>query len=251
MKSLANRVAVVTGASSGIGAATARLLAAKGAKVALLARRTDRLDQLAQEIKEAGGEALAVTVDTTDAASVAAAAGQVRETFGPVDLVINNAGVMLPAPIQERKTADWRREVDVNIHGVLNTIDAFLPDLVAAGAEDRPADLVNTSSIVAQVVFPGFAVYNATKAAVSHLSRTMRAELGPQGVRVTAVEPAMTATELQGHVTDEGVNAFVGQWRAAFEWLTSENIAEVIAFTVEQPKHVNLSQITVYPTRQP
>ncbi|WP_327092345.1 SDR family oxidoreductase [Nonomuraea sp. NBC_01738] len=251
MKSLANRAAVVTGASSGIGAATARLLAAKGAKVALLARRTDRLDQLAQEIKEAGGEALALTVDTTDAASVAAAADQVRETFGPVDLVINNAGVMLPAPIQARKTADWRREVDVNINGVLNTIDAFLPDLLAAGAEDRPADLVNTSSIVAQVVFPGFAVYNATKAAVSHLSRTMRAELGPQGVRVTAVEPAMTTTELQGHVTDEGVNAFVGQWRAAFEWLTSENIADVIAFTVEQPKHVNLSQITVYPTRQP
>ncbi|GAB3656109.1 SDR family oxidoreductase [Actinocorallia lasiicapitis] len=250
-QTLAGRVAVVTGASSGIGAATARRLAGSGAKVALPAPGTDRLDDVVREIKEAGGEALAVTADTTDAASVGAAAERIRATFGPVDLVVNNAGVMLPAPIQERKTADWRREVDVNIGGVLNVIDAFLPDLLDAAGQDRPADLITTSSIVAQVVFPGFAVYNATKAAVSHLSRTLRAELGPQGVRVTAVEPALAETELQGHVTDDGINAYVGQLREAFPWLTADDIAGVITFTAEQPKHVNLSQITVYPTRQP
>ncbi|NRQ30899.1 SDR family oxidoreductase [Nonomuraea sp. NN258] len=247
---LTARVAVITGASSGIGAATARLLAARGTKVALVARRRDRLDDLAQEIKTTGGDALAVAADTTDSASLAEAAGRIHATFGAVDLVVNNAGVMLPSAVHARKTADWQREVDVNVRGVLNVIDAFLPDLLAAAAHGRPADLVNMSSMVSHVVFPYMAVYNATKAAVSHLSRTMRAELGPQGVRVSIVEPAMTSTELQGHVTDEGVNAWVAQARESFEWLSPDDVAEVVAFTALRPAHVTLSQTVVYPTRQ-
>ncbi|MEV0585560.1 SDR family oxidoreductase [Nonomuraea sp. NPDC050310] len=247
---LATRVAVVTGASSGIGAATARLLAARGAKVAVLARRLDRLGELAHEIKLAGGQALAVAADTTDRASLAAAAHRITETYGAADLVVNNAGVMLPSAIQARNSADWQREIDVNVSGVLNVIDAFLPGLLAAAEAGRPADLVNMSSMVSHVVFPYMAVYNATKAAVSHLSRTMRTELGPQGVRVSVVEPAMTATELQGHVTDEGVNAWVAQAREAFEWLAPEDVADAVAYLTSRPAHVNLSQVVVYPTRQ-
>ncbi|MEU4576201.1 SDR family oxidoreductase [Nonomuraea sp. ATR24] len=248
--SLDHRIAVVTGASSGIGAATARLLAARGAKVALLARRLDRLDALAQEIKSAGGEALAVAADITDPATLAAAAGRIGATYGTADLVVSNAGVMLPSAIQARNTADWRREVDVNVSGVLNVVDAFLPGLLDAAGAGRPADLITMSSMTSHVVFPYMAVYNATKAAVSHLSRTMRTELGPQGVRVSVVEPAMTATELQGHVTDEGVNAWVAQAREAFAWLDPHDVAEVVAFTASRPAHVNLSQVVVYPTRQ-
>ncbi|MEV4222150.1 SDR family oxidoreductase [Nonomuraea sp. NPDC049725] len=248
--SLDHRIAVVTGASSGIGAATARLLAARGAKVALLARRLDRLDALAQEIKSAGGEALAVAADITDPATLAAAAGRIGATYGTTDLVVSNAGVMLPSAIQARNTADWRREVDVNVSGVLNVVDAFLPGLLDAAGAGRPADLITMSSMTSHVVFPYMAVYNATKAAVSHLSRTMRTELGPQGVRVSVVEPAMTATELQGHVTDEGVNAWVAQAREAFAWLDPHDVAEVVAFTASRPAHVNLSQVVVYPTRQ-
>ncbi|MGW0484122.1 SDR family oxidoreductase [Nonomuraea sp. NPDC003214] len=248
--SLDHRIAVVTGASSGIGAATARLLAARGAKVALLARRLDRLDALAQEIKSAGGEALAVAADITDPATLAAAAARIGATYGTADLVVSNAGVMLPSAIQARNTADWRREVAVNVSGVLNVVDAFLPGLLDAAGAGRPADLITMSSMTSHVVFPYMAVYNATKAAVSHLSRTMRTELGPQGVRVSVVEPAMTATELQGHVTDEGVNAWVAQAREAFAWLDPHDVAEVVAFTASRPAHVNLSQVVVYPTRQ-
>ncbi|REJ04135.1 SDR family NAD(P)-dependent oxidoreductase [Microbacterium bovistercoris] len=247
---LDQRIAVVTGASSGIGAATARLLASRGAKVALLARRTDRLDALADEIVAAGGDALAVAADTTDPITLAAAAERIGATYGAADLIVNNAGVMLPSAIQARNTTDWRREVDVNVSGVLNVIDAFLPGLLEAAASGRPADLVNMSSMTSHVVFPYMAVYNATKAAVSHLSRTMRTELGPQGVRVTVVEPAMTATELQGHVVDEGINAWVAQAREAFTWLDPNDVAEVVAFTTSRPAHVTLSQVVVYPTRQ-
>ena len=249
VKPLTSRVAVITGASSGIGEATAKRLAKLGAKVALLARRTDRLQALAAEIEQAGGTALAITVDVTDAAAVQAAAEQVAQQLGAVDLLVNNAGVMLPAPIEELRTDQWQRQIDLNITGLMNVIGAFTPQLVKAAAERGVADLVNMSSIAAKNIFTNFAVYSATKAYVTQLSRHLRAELGEKKVRVSAIEPGMTASELHDHVTDQGVR----EWTASIKdiMLESEDIAETIAFTVSLPPRVNLQQVTIMPTGQP
>ena len=247
---LAGRVAVVTGASSGIGEAAAELLAARGAKVAVLARRADRLEGLAERITAADGDALALSLDVTDQAAVDAAAREVEERFGGADLVLNNAGVMLPAPIEEVRTDDWERMIDLNVTGLMRVTGAFVPQLVAAAAEGRTADLINTSSIAGQYLFQNFAVYSATKAYVSHLTRHLRLELGPKDVRVSMLEPGIVGTELQSHVTDEGVIAWLEGSKDTIEWLTSEDIAEIVAFLAAQPRRVNLQQITVMPTRQ-
>ncbi|MBU2662792.1 SDR family oxidoreductase [Actinoplanes bogorensis] len=250
MTALTGRVALITGASSGIGAATARLLAARGAKVALLARRKDRLDELVAQITTAGGTALGLPVDVTDADALGSAVAQVSTAFGPVDLVVNNAGIMLPAPVEELRADQWQHQIDLNITAAMHTIGAVVPQLVAVAGEGRPADLINTSSIAAQNIFPNFAVYSATKAYITHLSRHLRAELGPKDVRVSAVEPGIVGTELQGHVTDPGALAWLAGARETVDWLTPEDVAEVIAFTAGLPRHVNLQQVTVMPTRQ-
>jgi NADP-dependent 3-hydroxy acid dehydrogenase YdfG len=244
---LAGRTAIVTGASSGIGAATARLLGEYGARVALLARRADRLDELVAEI---GDTALAVPVDLADTAAIDAATARVTEEFGPVDLVVNNAGVMLAAPIEEHRTDDWQRMIDINLTGALRVVDQVVPGLVAAAAEGRTADLVNVSSNAAHNVFPSFAVYCATKAAITHFSRNLRSELGPKDVRVTNIEPGLVTTELQSHVTDAGANAWLAEARQSIEWLTAQDLAELIVFAVTRPRHVNLQQIVPTPTRQ-
>ncbi|RJQ75626.1 SDR family oxidoreductase [Pseudonocardiaceae bacterium YIM PH 21723] len=247
---LAGRIAVITGASSGLGAATAKRLAADGAKVALLARRADRLEVLAKEIEAEGGTALAIEADVTDATAMRAAAERVRTELGTADLLFNNAGVMLPAPIDERRTDQWQQQIDVNIGGLLNAIDAFVPQLVAAAAEKGVADLINTSSIAAQGVFPGFAVYCGSKAFVTHTSKNLRADLGPKQVRVSAVEPGLVSTELQGHVTDESANAWLDGVRQQLTWLEPEDIAAAVAYLAAQPARVNIQQITVMPTGQ-
>ncbi|MGW2854338.1 SDR family oxidoreductase, partial [Streptomyces sp. NPDC001215] len=203
-KPLSGRVAVVTGASSGIGEATAEHLAALGAKVVVLARRADRLDDLVGRIEKNGGSALAIAADVTDAAAVQGAADRVAAELGGADLVLNNAGVMLPAPIEELATDQWQRQIDVNITGLMHVIGAFTPQLVKTAGERGVADLINTSSIAAQNIFPNFAVYSGTKAYVTHLSRHLRVELGPKNVRVSAIEPGIVGTELQEHVTDSG-----------------------------------------------
>jgi NADP-dependent 3-hydroxy acid dehydrogenase YdfG len=248
--SLEGRVAVVTGASSGIGEATAELLAARGAKVGLIARRQDRLEALASRIARAGGIALAAPVDTTDQTSVDASAALFAEKLGVVDLVFNNAGVMLPGPIEERKLADWQRMIDLNITGLMRVIYAFVPSLLKAAAAGNRSDLINTSSIAGQYLYPTFAVYAATKAYVSHLSRHLRLELGPKNVRVSMLEPGIVATELQSHVTDQGARDWLAGAKKTIDWLQPADIAEVVAFTAALPAHANLQQITVMPTRQ-
>ncbi|MGW2813563.1 SDR family oxidoreductase [Streptomyces sp. NPDC001415] len=248
---LTGRVAVVTGASSGIGAAAAEHLAELGARVAVLARRAERLDDLVARIEKNGGQALALAADVTDKTALLAAADRVAAEFGGADLLFNNAGVMLPAPIEELATDQWQRQIDLNVSGLMNTIAAFTPQLVRAAAERGVADLINTSSIAAQNIFPNFAVYSATKAYVTHLSRHLRAELGTKKVRVAAIEPGIVATELQSHVTDQGAREWLQDSKETMEWLTPQDIAQTVGFLASLPPRANLQQVTIMPTGQP
>ncbi|MEV6199757.1 SDR family oxidoreductase [Streptomyces sp. NPDC051771] len=247
---LRDRVAVVTGASSGIGEAAAETLAGLGAHVVVLARRAGRLGELVARVERNGGRALAIAADVTDPVAVRAAADRVAAELGGADLLLNNAGVMLPAPIEELATDQWQRQIDLNITGLMNVTGAFTPQLVAAAAERGVADLINTSSIAARNIFPTFAVYSGTKAYVTHFSRHLRTELGPKNVRVAAIEPGIVGTELQSHVTDEGARAWLADARRSMEWLTPQDVADTIAFLASLPPRVNLQQVTVMPTGQ-
>ncbi|SEN46399.1 SDR family oxidoreductase [Actinacidiphila rubida] len=248
---LQGRVAVITGASSGIGEASAEKLAALGAHVYVLARRADRLADLVARIEKDGGSATAVTADVTDTAALQAAADQVAAEHGGADLLLNNAGVMLPAPVEELATDQWQHQIDLNITGLMNTVGAFVPQLVKAGTERGVADLINTSSIAAQNIFPNFAVYSGTKAFVTHLSRHLRVELGPKNVRVSAIEPGIVGTELQDHVTDQGAIDWLEGSKGVIEWLTPGDVADTIGFLASLPPRANLQQVTIMPTAQP
>jgi NADP-dependent 3-hydroxy acid dehydrogenase YdfG len=250
-ENLAGRTAVVTGAASGIGEATAVLLAAQGARVALLARRAERLESVAGKIRADGGQALAVVADVTDDASVAAAVESVHAAYGTVDLVVNNAGVMLPNPITDARVDEWQRMIDTNVTGVLRVIGAFAGDLNEAAAQGRGADLVNISSVGAHVTgFTNYAVYGATKAAVTHLSALLRNEFGPRGVRVTNIEPGLTESELVTHIDNDGLREQVGGMAEALGSLSSAELADVVAYVTSRPRHVNLRQVVVLPTGQ-
>jgi NADP-dependent 3-hydroxy acid dehydrogenase YdfG len=235
---LTGRIAVVTGASSGIGAATARALAAGGARVAVLARRTDRIEALAKEI-----DGVAVPADVTDPASLARAAATIRAELGRPDLVVANAGVMLGAPFASAEPFEWSSMVDTNLTGLLNTGKAFVDDLLAAAADGRPADLVHVGSIASHEVFPGYAVYSATKAGVAALTRGLRLELGPRGVRVTESELGDTMLDAEGRKTLEEIRRQVGP-------IPASDIAEAIAWSAAAPARVNVAQLIVLPTAQ-
>ncbi|WP_112244686.1 SDR family oxidoreductase [Kribbella monticola] len=246
---LTGRHAVVTGAASGIGAAIAERLAADGASVALLSRRTDRLDDLGARIAAAGGTAYSVGVDVTSQESVDRGVEVIAERLGRVDLVVNAAGVMLAAPIQEVRADDWSRMIDTNLTGVLRLIGAFTPDLIAAAADGGTADLVNISSIGSHLVFPGYAVYGATKAAVTQLSNALRADLSPLDVRVTNIEPGLTESELGSHMLADQQEMLAGMIDTIGP-LTATDIADVVAFAVSRRRELNLRHIIALPTRQ-
>ncbi|MGC0415871.1 SDR family oxidoreductase [Embleya sp. AB8] len=249
---LHGRVAVVTGAGSGIGAATARALAAAGADVAVLGRRADRLAALAEECASdvGGGVVLPVPADVCDRAELRRAADRIRARFGPVDLVVASAGVMLGGAFESAETAEWDRMVDVNLNGLLDTGRVFADDLLAAAAAGRPADLVHIGSLGGQRPFPGWSVYCATKAAVAHLSRGLRAEFGPRGVRVKNVEPGVTLTELGDDMQDAASREALGAMRAALTPMSAEDVGAVIAYAVAAPAHVNLAELLLVPTAQ-
>ncbi|WP_328427182.1 SDR family oxidoreductase [Streptomyces sp. NBC_00443] len=249
-ENLTGRTAVVTGAASGIGEAVAALLAEQGARVALLARRGQRLDELAAKITAGGGTALGVVADVTDDASVAAATERVHEAYGAVDLVVNNAGVMLGNPVEAGRLDEWQRMIDTNVTGVLRVVRAFTGDLVAAAAEGRSADLVNISSVGAHLAFPNYAVYGATKAAITHLSQCLRTEFGPRDVRVTNIEPGFVESELRLHTDNEEISAQVDGMVEAMGTLSAAELADVVAYAASRPRHVNLRQIMAMPTRQ-
>lgn len=249
-ENLTGRTAVVTGAASGIGEAVALLLARHGARVVLLARRGQRLDELAAKITADGGAALAVVADVTDDVSVAAAAERIHEAYGAVDLVVNNAGVMLGNPVEAGRLDEWQRMLDTNVTGVLRVIRAFTGDLLAAAEDGRGADLVNISSVGAHLAFPNYAVYGATKAAITHLSQCLRTEFGPRDVRVTNIEPGFVESELRLHTDNPGLSQQVDDMVQAVGTLSAEELADVVAYATSRPRHVNLRQIVALPTRQ-
>jgi NADP-dependent 3-hydroxy acid dehydrogenase YdfG len=248
---LAGRVAVVTGASSGIGTATARRLASDGASVALVGRREERLNDLAAELGDSTDADIARTaVDVSDRDAVERAAAAIRDELGRVDLVVANAGVMLPAPFEEADTAEWDRMLDTNVRGLLYTGRAFAADLLATAAEGGRADLVHVGSIGGHQVFQNYGVYGATKAAVAHLTRNLRAELGPRGVRVKNVEPGLVRTELGDHASDADLRESLAAWRDEVGPLPAGDIADAIAFAVAAPPRVNVAELIVLPTAQ-
>jgi NADP-dependent 3-hydroxy acid dehydrogenase YdfG len=245
---LTGRVAVVTGATSGIGAATARRLAADGASVALVGRRGERLRELAAELD--GAAAVPVAADVTDSASLGRLAETVRAGLGRPDLVVANAGVMLAAAFEQADTAEWDRMLDTNVRGLIHTGRAFATDLLDAAAEGGPADLVLVGSIASHQAFTNYGVYGATKAAVAQLTRNLRVELGPRGVRVKNVEPGLVGTELGDDMQETGLREALADWRSEVGALTPDHIADAIAFAVSVPPQVNVAELIVLPTTQ-
>ncbi|WP_416969349.1 SDR family oxidoreductase [Streptomyces sp. 4F14] len=248
---LTGRVAVVTGASSGMGEASAEHLAELGAHVVVLARRAERLSDLVARIEKNGGQARALAADVTDTVAVHSAADRVAAELGGADLLFNNAGVMLFNPAEALTEGSWQSEIALNVTGLTNVIAAFTPQLVNAAAERGVADLINTSSIAAHSLLPAFAVYAGTKAYVTHLSHNLRAELGAKKVRVSVIEPGLVDTELKNHVAGSGGPSFPEGFKEMVPCLEPQDIAQTVGFLASLPPRVNLPHITVMPTGQP
>lgn len=244
-----SRIALVTGAASGIGAAIATRLAAEGAAVALLARRRDRLEKLAAQITESGGTALVVPADVTDLDSVAQAATLVQERLGDLDLLVNNAGLMRFVPFADGAVQEWLRTVEVNLSGVIAVTHAFLPALKRSAAT-RTTDLINVSSLAADRFNPGMAAYGASKAGVSYLTRALRTELAAEGIRVTNVEPGMIdGTELADEFPPE-LLPIVADLRTSLPAVPVSEVAELVAYVVNRPREVNLPDLIIQPSKE-
>src|SRR4051794_480082 len=244
-------VALVTGASSGIGYATARALAADGAAVALAARRADRLEELATAIRKDGGTAVVIETDVTDEAQARAAVEQTVAELGRLDTLINNAGVMLLGPIVDAPIEEWERMVHLNLLGLLYCAHAALPHLLAA-ADDEPrrvSDLVNISSVAGRVARNGNGVYTLTKHGVGAFSESLRQEVTGRHVRVSLIEPGAVETELASHNRPE-IRQTIDARFADLDRLQADDIAETIRFVVTRPRHVAINEVLVRPTEQ-
>jgi NADP-dependent 3-hydroxy acid dehydrogenase YdfG len=248
---LSGTVALVTGASSGIGEQTAVALAQLGADVVVAARRTDRLDALVDRICADGGKALAVAADVTDEAQANSAVAAAVDRFGRLDTVVANAGVMLLGPIEGADTTEWRRMIELNTLGALYTAHAALPHLLAAADQEprRVADLVITSSVAGRTVRLGSGVYNASKHAVGAFAEALRQEVTQRHVRVSLIEPGAVETELVSHnnaqVQEQMAKRFVEMDR-----LQADDIARTIAFVVTSPRHMAVNEVLIRPTQQ-
>lgn len=242
---LKGKVAIVTGASSGIGEATAIALSAAGAKVAIAARRADRLDALAQKI-QAGGDVLPITADVADEAQVRDLVSKTRDRWGQVNILINNAGVMLLGNIDGANTEDWRRMMNVNVLGLMYATHAVLPLMKAQGS----GHIVNISSVAGRVANAGTGVYNASKWAVNAFSESLRKEVYTNHIRVTIIEPGLVDTELPTHVTDPAAKERTAAFYGSLKNLESSDIAAAILYAVLQPPHVNVNEILIRPTEQ-
>ncbi|MGI9059827.1 MAG: SDR family oxidoreductase [Ktedonobacteraceae bacterium] len=245
-KKLAGRVALVTGASSGIGAATAIALAEEGARVVVLARRSERLEQVVKRIKDVGGEAVAIVADVTNEVQLREAIRRAKALLGRIDILVNNAGVMLLRKIEGVDTEEWRQMLDLNVLAVMLACHEILPIMKAQGG----GHIVNISSVAGRQVKAGYSGYNASKWAVGAFSESLRQEVTKQHIRVTVIEPGMVATELRQHITDPEVRKAQEDAVHGGTPLQGEDIAAVIVFAVTQPEHVSISEILVRPTEQ-
>lgn len=244
MLNVENKVVVITGASSGIGAATAKLLANNGAKVVLGARRSDRLEALSKEIHAAGGIAEYQSLDVTQRNQLEEIVQYAQQKFGRVDVLINNAGIMPLSALDQLKVEEWDRMIDVNIKGVLYGIAAALPIMKA----QKSGQIINLSSIGGHAVSPAAAVYCATKFAVGAISEGLRQEVGGD-IRVTVISPGVTESELADSITDEAAQTGMREFRKVS--IPAEAIARAIMFAVAQPDEVDVSEIIVRPTASP
>jgi NADP-dependent 3-hydroxy acid dehydrogenase YdfG len=244
-------VALVTGASSGIGEATARAFADQGAAVAIAARRKERLDDLAGEIERSGGRALAIETDVTDQEQANAAVRRTVSELGRLDIVVNNAGIMLLGPILDAPTEEWDRMIALNLQGLLYVTHAALPYLLKAadGQPRRVSDLINISSVAGRVARSGSGVYNLTKHGVGALSESLRQELAARHVRVSVVEPGAVETELADHLRPEVREQALKRF-SQIERLQASDIAEAIVYIVTRPRRTAVNELLIRPTEQ-
>ena len=243
---LKDKVAIVTGASSGIGYATALALAKEGAKLAIAARRTKQLEQLQNEITKNGGECAVISCDVTKRKDCESLIDAVIKKWNRVDILINNAGIMPLSFVKNVKVDEWEQMVDVNIKGVLFCTAATIPHMI----NQNSGHIVNISSIAGRIVFPAGSVYCATKFAVRAFSEGLRQELSTKHkIRVTTIEPGIVATELTNTITDKSLDSFL-EYTKKIEPLQSSDIASAILFALNSPLHMNVNEIMVRPTQQ-
>jgi len=242
---ISGKVVVITGASSGIGESTARYLAARGAYVVLGARRKDRIDSIVDEIVRSGGKAIAIATDVTKQADVEALVRSAIESFGHVDVIVNNSGVMPIAPMSLCKVDEWERAIDTNIKGVLYGVAAVLPHFQKAKA----GHIINLASVAGLKVFaPGGTVYSATKFAVRAISEGLRVELCADNIRCTMISPGLVESELKHGSSDEGSSKVLAEFYKIA--IASESVAQAIAYAIEQPDQVDINEIVLRPTVQ-
>jgi NADP-dependent 3-hydroxy acid dehydrogenase YdfG len=242
---ISGKVVVITGASSGLGEATSRYLADRGATVVLGARRAERLQTLVDEIARTGGQATAIVTDVTDAAQVQALVDAAVTQYGRIDVILNNAGVMPHSPLERRKIDDWNRTIDINIKGVLYSIAAALPHM----QRQKSGHIINVSSVAGHRVGPGSAVYAATKTAVRVISEGLRQEVKPWNLRTTIISPGTVATELPNSITEPDVAKGIGQFYEQYA-IPADSFARAVAFAISQPEDVDINEILFRPTRQ-
>jgi NADP-dependent 3-hydroxy acid dehydrogenase YdfG len=245
IENIKGKVVVITGASSGLGEATARLLSAEGATVVLAARREDRIKGLADELEAQGGKALAVATDVTDRQQVKALVDKAVETYGQIDVLINNAGVMPLSPIERLKVDEWDQMIDVNLKGVLYGVAAAIPYM----KEQKSGHIINVSSVAGHKLFGGSAVYSATKFAVRALSEGLRQEMASYNIRTTIISPGAVKTELLEHISEQDVQK-VNQDYVAQVGVPAETFARMVAFAINEPEEVGINEILFRPTAQ-
>lgn len=243
---LDSKVAIITGASSGIGTATAIALAEEGAQVVLAARRIERLNEVAQKIEALGGKALPIVTDVSDETQVNDLVQKVNTTLGRIDILVNNAGIGGLGTIEDSDPAEWRRQFDLNVLGLLYATHAVLPIFKAQGV----GHVVNLSSVAGRITRAGMGVYSATKWGVNAISEALRQEVHKDNIRVTIIEPGLVATEFIDNITDPAAKQALEARFKAVTPLQPEDIARAIAYAVTQPPHVNVNEILIRPTQQ-
>jgi len=244
-KGIEGKTVVITGASSGLGEATARLLSAEGATVVLGARRVDRIESLAKELTGRGAKALAVRTDVTDHTQVKALVDAAVQAYGRIDVMLNNAGLMPHSPLERLKIDDWNRTIDVNIKGVLYGIAAALPHM----KRQKSGHIIGVSSVAGHKVRPGGTVYSASKHAVRVISEGLRMEVKPYNIRTTVISPGAVATELVDSITEADVRESVRAMTKEIA-VPAETFARMVAFAISQPEDVDVNEILFRPTRQ-